>query len=790
MKLTKTLLFPYIKRFSLMLLSVMLVGAFGCGILIGMRNAFHSVETNIASLLAECGYPDLYVETIDKIDASYLSSLPDNFNEYMGIEKAEYRTTHTTTFTVSQGGSYSCRLIGYDTDSLLSHHPIEGELTEDVVRVDYYFAKSNGFSVGDVISAKMPDGTSQEYTIGALVVSPETFFVKADPYSISSSRDFAYVYVPKNTIVEHDDRTYFNQILYKFEEGKMKTLDETIDALKQYIKQEAGIEITEDQVKMLRKDVAFATTYGDSEVISYYRDALRNLNLITISAPAVFFVVVLIVTSLFLFQIVRQCRKDIGVMRALGEKKGSISLLFLSLGFVVGIVSWLLGVGIGSIFTVLANEAYGTALKLFPQPFVLHPSAILVSLGIVVTVMLLTAFFASLGIAKIKPVEAMKALPPTNNNTPLLTRTVFKNAPIALKVTISQTLRNLRRYALSGTCLLASGMLIFTALSIGESKNAMMNQLFETRLNYDAQVYFDNLPAEQEINDVFTIDDPNITSKTLIKYLPSELANERTGKKTTALINGIQPDQDLVRVVDDYSHVVPVPEHGIILSSYHAYLLDAVVGDVIKANDQSLTVTLISTQYLYPVSYTSYNEYQPDYARGSLLVKVHDLDEFFNKYKDADHVTYISYTKVIHGEFSDRLIAFEISSILLTTMAIVIGFLIVFNMMQTNLKEQKRTFATMRTLGYQRSSISRANLFVSLFQFLIAMALAIPLGVLLSKILLESISILSQIHPFPQTWTMYVLSTFIVLAFLLVSHYLVMASMRKWNLPESVKERE
>ena len=499
MKLVKSLLLPYFRRFWLMLLSVILVGAFGCGILIGLRNAYHSLNTNVNALIDECGYPDLYVQTTSNINASYLTYLPDNYNEKMGIEKAEYRSTHTTTFTYGDM-SYSAKLISYDENSFLKHHVINGTLSEDSVRMEYYFAKSNGFKVGDIIKAKMPDGSNLEYTIDATIVSPEASVVKADPYSISSSRDFAYIYVPKSTIDEHSSSLYFNEILYQYKPGQKKNLEETVDALKEYIKEETGTEITEEMVKQLESNVAFATTYDESEAIKFYKDALSAVNLITLLAPAVFFVVVLIVTALFLFQIVKQCRKDIGVMRALGEKINSISLVFLSLGFAVGFLSWLVGIGIGSIFTVLANGAYGSALKLFPQPFVMHPSAIFISLGIVVTVTLLTAFFASLSISKIKPVEAMKALPPTNNNTPLLTRTVFKKAPISLKVTISQTLRNLRRYVLSGICLLSSGVLVFVALSIGESKNTMMTQLFETRINYDVQVYFDNQPSEEIID--------------------------------------------------------------------------------------------------------------------------------------------------------------------------------------------------------------------------------------------------------------------------------------------------
>lgn len=789
MKLVKSLLIPYLKRFWLMLLSVVLVGAFGCGILIGLRNAYHSLDTNITTLVEKCGYPDLYIQTIGHVERSNLEKLPDDYNDYMGIKNAEYRTAYTTTFTFNEM-SYSTKLIGYDETSFLNHHAVEGEVTSDGVLLEYYFAKANNLKVGDTVSAKMPDGNFKSFTITATVVSPECSVVKADPYSISSSRDFAYLYVSRADIDEHSSTLYFNEILYTFKEGKKKNLDETFDLLKIYVHEKTGIEITDEMVKQLRSNVAYATTYEDSEAISFYNDATKSINLITLMAPAVFFLVVMVVTALFLFQIVKQCRKDIGIMRALGESTKGISLVYLSLGFVVGLLSWMLGVGIGTIFTLLANTAYGSALKLFPQPLVLHPSAIFISLGIMVTVTILTAFFASLRISKIKPVEAMKALPPTSNTTPLLTRTLFKNSPITLKVSVSQTLRNIKRYILSGICLLASGMLVFIALSIGESKTTMMNQLFETRLNYDIQVYFDNMPTDKEINDTFSSSDSNIIDKTYIKYLPSEMVNKSNGKKTTALINGVKKDQELIRVVDSYYDTISIPKNGIVLCSYHAYLLDAKVGDTITANDVDLVVSNISEEYLYQVSYTNFEDYSPKYSRGSLLLKVKDNDAFFKKYKDTEHVTYISYTNVIKGEFNDRLAAFEISSRILTVMAIVVGFMIVFNMMQTNLKEQKRTFATMRTLGYQRKSISYANLAVSIFQFIVAMTFAIPLGILLSKGLLKSISVPSQIHPFPHTWIMYVFSTLLVLLFLLVSHMLVMSSMRKWNLPESVKERE
>ena len=90
MKLVRSLLIPYLKRFWLMLLSIILVGGFGSAILIGLRNAYYSVNNGVNSLIEECGYPDLYIQTIGDIESSYISLLPSSFNEDAGIEKAEY----------------------------------------------------------------------------------------------------------------------------------------------------------------------------------------------------------------------------------------------------------------------------------------------------------------------------------------------------------------------------------------------------------------------------------------------------------------------------------------------------------------------------------------------------------------------------------------------------------------------------------------------------------------------------------------------------------------------------
>ena len=786
MKLAKTLVIPYLKRFWLMLISVVLVGAFGVGILIGLRNAYLTLDKEVNNFLDNYHYPDISVGLISDFDYSLTNNIKkEQYDEY-NIDDIIYRKTFNTTFKNKKGKDFNGRVFSYQEDDFLKfYHYNKNENIIGGLKLEYNFAKTNHFKVGDEMIINMPNGENVKYNVSAIICSSETSVVSQDSYSLSSARDFAYIYLPRDEINKYTDEVVFNEILVKFKDGKKRAIKDILEEF-----QESGIDVN-DYVK-------FAFDYDTSNVIKQYNTSLRAVNYISLGAPLLFFVIVLIVTALFLSQIIRQCRKDIGIMRALGEKKSDIVNVFLILTLVVSIISWLIGLGLGSIITLIANKAYGEALRLYPLPFRLNPLVIIISFIALVGISELTAFLVCISISKIKPVEAMKALPPSNNNTPYLVRTIFKNSPISFKVSLSQNLRNLKRYIISGVCILASGIMILVSLTLGESKKAILNQLFETRMNYNVQVYLNDMPEDEEefINSNFKdIDgnlDSNIKDMTLIKY--SAFKFENGNKEIIGLVNGVKSDQKLLYVVDNYDKKISIPNEGIVLSNHFAKKLGAKVGDTIIVNGVEIKVSQISNEFIYQVNYISYDNFDTiagtSKYQGSLLVNAKNENKFFSKYSSVEEIDYIAFNSVIKAEYSDRFIAFDISAAVLTGIALIMGFMIVFNMIQTNLKEQKRTFATMRTLGYQRSSISIANLINNLFQYFVAMIFAMPIGIGIGHILLNSISTTEQTFPYPKTIIIYFLCMLMVLAFLLVSHFVAMHDMKKWNLPSAIKERE
>ena len=71
MRLARALVLPYLKRFWLMLISVVLVGAFGCAILIGLRDAYLTLNSEVNNFLNNYHYPDVTVGLSSDYDYSY-----------------------------------------------------------------------------------------------------------------------------------------------------------------------------------------------------------------------------------------------------------------------------------------------------------------------------------------------------------------------------------------------------------------------------------------------------------------------------------------------------------------------------------------------------------------------------------------------------------------------------------------------------------------------------------------------------------------------------------------------
>lgn len=528
--------------------------------------------------------------------------------------------------------------------------------------------------------------------------------------------------------------------------------------------------------------------YEDSAVKNRIDINLEPIETMSSFMPMVFFIVILIVVFLFMSLIIRQCRREIGILRALGFTKGSVRRLFCGVELVVSIAAILTGIGIG---IAVMNYICGYYKDFFPLPrFTMHLNYGIMALAAVLTVVVgqVATLIGTTLISRIQPSEAMTRPAPVTAKTPRLLAALTKNAKPMVKFSISSMLRNKGRFVFSVICVAASVMMIFSSLAFITSKNRILHELYEERIRYDCQIFFDEQPNEEMLNEMkelgFTANvEPMI-------YYESEVRYKSRIEK--AVVNALVRDTEQVRVFNAEGDRLDIPAKGIVLERHLAEKLGVSVGDTVYVDGLAFEITEISEQSVSRFQYIANESAVGEGSLGCVILDVDEADEqkLLAYLTETDTYLYSVFTRLAYEGNAKVFRTYDLAAFIIIGFAIIIGLTIVYNTTQTNLLERKKELCVLRTLGFQRSEIS-ASLFVqSLLQFLFSCLVGLPTGMVVAKTALKKISTEGREYVFANGPREYLFTILLVFAYIVLSHILAMRSMKKWDLVENVKEKE
>ena len=124
-------------------------------------------------------------------------------------------------------------------------------------------------------------------------------------------------------------------------------------------------EILKGVEKDLGVEIKNSFTYEESNVKERIDVNLQPIETMSTFMPIVFFVIIMIVIFLFMSLLIKQCRKEIGILRALGFSKLKIRAFFCT---IITILS-LLAIVLGTVISAVIIRYVGTTYKnFFPLP--------------------------------------------------------------------------------------------------------------------------------------------------------------------------------------------------------------------------------------------------------------------------------------------------------------------------------------------------------------------------------------------------------------------------------------
>lgn len=530
--------------------------------------------------------------------------------------------------------------------------------------------------------------------------------------------------------------------------------------------------------------------YEDSAVKNRIDVNLEPIETMSIFMPMVFFIIILIVVFMFMSLIIKQSRREIGILRALGFSKTSIKMLYCEVNFIVSVFSIILGSVIGYCLMRYVGDYYKDFFPLPEFTFKVNIGMYLLSAVLTIVVGQISTLISTGTISKILPSEAMSRPAPETAEIPkFLQKLTAKSSPMT-KFSVATMLRNKMRFVFSVICISASVMMIFSALAFITSKNYLLHQLYDERINYDCQIFFKADPDDDFMQSMSDL--PFVKDVQKMPYYQADFTFN--GKTKSAVVNGLDVNTELVGVYDRNNRKISVTEQGIILEKHLAEELGADIGDTVDIDGVPVKIEEISDQSISRFQYMSYQaaEKLGDVTLGSVICNISENDEqkLLGFLTENDNYLYTVFTRLSYQGNEKIFRTYDLAAWIIIGFAIVIGLVIVINTAQTNLLEKKRELCVLRTLGFQHSEVSRKWFVQSFLQFVCSCIIGLPSGIYIAQIGLQKLSTEGREYVFANSFNEYIFTILLVLAYMVISHFIAMHSMKKWDMVESVKDKE
>jgi putative ABC transport system permease protein len=756
-------------------ISIALIASMGMITLIALLSSYQTLVVSLEDFRLAYGFPDITVYTTLLTEDT---GLIETIKELEGVESVETRMVVDMQLTRSDGRGLTGRMMSYKAeDAFNTLNVIESGVQEQGIplSVDQYFAGLNEMQLGDTLNITI-DGVEHQAYVAQIVSAFESTSVTRNDFTYFDTMDFGYVYLLNDELQSLLDSPVpvTNQLFVSIQDGfsDQEVLDEIND--------------------LEAPEIQDAFTYADSPQKSVLDSSVIPLKTLSFAIPPLLYLITLLITYLFIYQVIQEQRHEIGVLQALGFSPGQIRGLYFAFSLAISLISALIGIPAGFFLTRFVSDTYKVCYGIPELHYVYDVRVMLLALLVTTLIGLLGTHISAKSILKISPAEAMREKSAQEASAPGARKLVASLNSVA-KVAISSSLRNKRRVFISLLSVILTSLMILVSLSYSFSVRDILAHTFNDRYQYDAQIFFTE-PDNQE-NLSARLDGYSEISKTQAVGMKSSTISYGDHEED-ALICGQQEKDSMIRVFDTNREVLSIPEDGMILEDRVASNLGVSPGDKVLINGNEITVSAISKENINYTQYCSLKTFEKLFGEtsiNSLIVKMTNPDDeiaFYNGVSGAAYFDYLSFNSIQEQSVRSTFSTTNAGVYTIIICAFIVGSLIIYNMSLINIKERLRDYAVMRVLGISPGAIAMGTYLEILIQFFIAITIGLGLGNIFSEQMLLNMNSANITYFNANSIGVFVLIALAVFAFMSFGHFLAVTRIYRLDLIESLKTRE
>ncbi len=491
--------------------------------------------------------------------------------------------------------------------------------------------------------------------------------------------------------------------------------------------EEGRIELlnAEDEIKDIEQPMWYVLDRNHN--LSFVSFSLNADKVAAISKvfPIFFYLVAGLVSLTTMTRMVEEERTQIGVLKALGYKKKTITfkyLIYSGLASVLGSIAGQL-VGFKLLPLVLWN-AYGIMYHLPPFLSQYNFRISLISSGFaILATMGATVYSVNQALAE-KPSTLMLPRAPKAGKRIILERVSFiwKRMSFSQKATARNLFRYKKHFYMTIIGISGCTALLLTGFGLRDSIGDLAITQFESIFSYDIEIELDDKKAND--SDLISIleDETHIDSYLMVYTNKGSASYEDEFLEATLIVPKSQSEIDsFIRLNNRKTgEKLQLKEDEVIISEKLSEVLGLKLGDELSyetTNDKtfSLTVGGITENYLGNYIYMTSSNFEKvlgdDIAYNNVFVKT-SLDDLESKENLISEL--LSLESVLNAEiiaqarntFANLVESIDYIVVVIILASGLLAFIVLYNLTNININERKKELATLKVLGYHLREVS------------------------------------------------------------------------------------
>ncbi len=727
------------------LISIIAISFLSICLFCGLNSNANNIRERENYLYQITNVPDIYLTTTG------LSEEDNNFlNTLSGITKEERIYTN---ITVDNSSAY---LISPEADATMSVPSIiDGEkgflvMSEFLEKGEYHIGDTIEVSLTNFVkNSEYKDLIQTGVDLGLITLNDD--FLNKD-YLNFDVKISGTMYLPEGVqssqfspTVFYAERNYLKEVVTNYVLNSftvnLPQLEETIttqvkeqvptiiDAMNnQVIIHSSNIDETVNSIRTYFNDKEEKNMISCSKLenMAFYQALHQDssqANSLTYVFPIIFFLVSVLIILTTLSQLILKEKQNIGTFKALGVKKKDLYLHYVLYGIVLTALGGVLGFIAGPLIIPSVMGIKYDLLWDLPKVSIsfFYPLSIVIPL-LMILFSGLCSFLVSYKIIKEKPVDTLN-----RKETGSFNKTETKKMSskfLYLKMAFRNITRNKGKSlmvvvgALGCSALLVCGFGVMDTLNYSVDLDFKVNQYIEISAlpkNADDDLLFDSIKNDEEV-------------KKIEKYSSLDVTVSSTNSIDTSLY---------IREVDTLSFNVP-------LAVNDGLTIDQTTADKLNVEvDDTLTLYINNKPYERNIGYIfdtsvqhgiyDYARYYPDVSFQTTgyyiyLNNPENAEALKNKLEDTDDFLLVQTMDDLYEYANSLLGSIANMTNVIKIFAILLCFVVIYNLTSLNIFERTRDIATMKVIGFRFNEISRTLTYEIMIDTLLGIFIGLFLG--------------------------------------------------------------